>query len=185
MLSTTVNEFMGKTYTLKEIFYDAINNAEKNKVKEVKEAWINLALRIYNKCSDLQEQYTYTPFGIYSKRFQRKDYTAFDDEINYSAPKIEGLYFIGETHFNPITDEKYYWVKIGRATNLNRRMKDYNTHNPMLWRIDFSENYDKEKYYHLKLNDVAIASCNHNEEWFLVDKNTYLEMCEKGFSYFD
>ena len=95
------------------------------------------------------------------------------------------MYFVGETHFNPITDEKFYWVKIGKATNLKQRMQNYNTHNPMLWRVDFSLDYDKEEYYHKRLNEVAIAKCNHNNEWFLVDKTTYLEMSEKGFKFFE
>ena len=108
----------------------------------------------------------------------------FEDGINYEVPAEKGLYFIGETHFNPITDEKYYWVKVGKASNLKNRMKSYNTHNPMMWRIGFNNEYDKEEYYHEQLQKVAIAKCNHNEEWFLVDRITYLEMCEKGFSYF-
>lgn len=112
--------------------------------------------------------------------------TTLDDGIDYFAPDDSGLYFIGETHFNPITDQKYYCVKIGRASNIANRMKQYNTHNPMLWRIDYAideENF--EAYYQSMLTHVALARCSHNAEWFFVDKVTYLEMCAKGFHYFD
>lgn len=147
----------------------------------------NCAVALYNVVEALQEKYDFYPEAPkYSKRFILKGSTseAFDDGINYEAPAEKGLYFIGETHFNPLTDEKFYWVKIGKAINLKDRMKSYNTHNPMMWRIDFNNEYDREEYYHSRLLEIAIAKCNHNEEWFLVDKNTYLAMCEKGFSFF-
>ena len=108
-----------------------------------------------------------------------------NDGINYAAPSTAGLYFVGETHFNPFTKEEFYWVKIGRANNIHERMKQYNTCNPMLFRIDYSHDYEREAYYHERLRMKSIAVCNHNLEWFLVDRNTYLEMCEKGFSYFN
>ena len=114
----------------------------------------------------------------------------FDDGINYNAPEYCGLYFIGETHFNPITNEKFYWVKIGKASNIRERLRNYNTHCPMLYRIDFKEcsNTDVsqlEKTYQMAIKSVALASNNHNKEWFLVDERTYLVMCKKGFAYFD
>jgi len=109
----------------------------------------------------------------------------FDDGIDYNVPACDGLYLIGETHFNPHTDEKFYWVKVGKATNLAERFRQYNTCNPMLFRIDFNTNgYNKEKFYHAKLAAICINKCNHNSEWFLVDRDTYLNICEKGFSYF-
>lgn len=110
----------------------------------------------------------------------------FNDGINYYAPEESGLYFIGDSHINPHTGEEYYWVKIGKSNNLARRMRDYNTCCPMLWRIDFAVHDEAlEGYYHNLLNAVAVAVCNHNEEWFMVSKKTYLEMCAKGFKYFD
>ena len=117
--------------------------------------------------------------------------TDFDDGINYDAPEYCGLYLIGETHFNPITNETFYWVKEGKANNIKKRLADYNTHCPMLYRIDFKkcfnerEAYRVEAQYQAKLKECAIASNNHNKEWFLVDRNTYLEICAKGFNYFN
>ena len=145
-------------------------------------------LNFYNSEEILQEHFDYLPNERqYLKRFIRKGLSKepFDDGIDYFAPNEQGLYFVGETHFNPMTDEKFYWVKIGKAKNLKDRMKSYNTHNPMLYRIDWSDEYEKETDYQIKLMEKAIAKCNHNSEWFLVDKETYLEMCDKGFSYFN
>ena len=65
----------------------------------------------------------------------------FEDGINYEVPAEKGLYFIGETHFNPITDEKYYWVKVGKASNLKNRMKSYNTHKSK------ERNYQKRQHH--------------------------------------
>ena len=108
-----------------------------------------------------------------------------EDGIDYVAPDDGGLYFVGETHFNPATDQKYYCVKIGSASNISNRMKQYNTHNPMLWRIDYAIHKEGlEKLYQSFLSRIALAKCNHNEEWFFVDRDTYLEMCQKGFQYF-
>lgn len=149
---------------------------------------LELIIQTYNSEPILQDSFDYFPNERwYYKKFIRKGTIkeTFDDKINYNTPKMKGLYFVGETHFNPLTDEKYYWVKIGKAANLAERMRTYNTHNPMLFRIDYSSEYEKEEYYHVKLIEKAIARCNHNEEWFLVDRETYLGMCEKGFSYFN
>lgn len=124
-----------------------------------------------------------------SRRVRKNN--AFDDGINYDAPMNSGLYLVGSTYFNPITDDKYYWVKVGRASNIEHRMNEYNTCCAMLYRIDYKRIDDKiecrdaETYYHKRLFDISLATCNHNKEWFLVNKETYLEICEKGFAYFD
>ena len=150
--------------------------------------YLENAIEIYKHCKIVSDKYDYFPeANRYHKRFLLKGTTRkiFDDGIDYECYDVKGLYFVGETHFNPITDEKFYWVKIGKAKNLKERMRSYNTHNPMLYRIDYSADYNKEEWYHNKLAEKAIAKCNHSEEWFLVDRKTYLEMCEKGFKFFE
>lgn len=153
---------------------------------------------LYKESAEVRDWWNYHPSNrFYVDRFVKleqaisatppyKKPKSFDDGIDYHAPACDGLYFIGETHFNPITKEEYYWVKIGKARNIEARLKEYNTTNPMLWRIAFNlHDYDKEKSYHKKLEKVCLNKCNHNEEWFLVDKDTYLAMCEKGFDFFN
>lgn len=108
------------------------------------------------------------------------------DGINYSTPARGGLYFLGATHFNPFTKEEFYWVKIGKAKDFASRLSQYNTCNPMCYRIDFKQGAQAlESWYHTKLRAKCIAKCNHNQEWFLVSRETYLEMCQKGFDYFN
>ena len=152
---------------------------------------------LYKESAEVRDWWRYCPSThFYVDRFTKleqaisvtppnKKVKAFDDGIEYHAPSCDGLYFIGETHFNPITKEEYYWVKIGKARNIEARLKEYNTTNPMLWRIDFNlHDYDREKYYHKRLEKICLNKCNHNAEWFLVDKDTYLKMCEEGFAFF-
>lgn len=152
----------------------------------------NIAYSLYNIYPEIQEKYLFTGAYKIADRFILKSDKItlakhhFDDGINYDTPCYGGLYFIGETHFNPFTKEEFYWVKIGKSSNLAKRMKQYNTCCPMLWRIDFAiDEEDLEEYYHGWLYEHCKAICNHNEEWFLVDRETYLEMCEKGFNYFN
>jgi hypothetical protein len=104
----------------------------------------------------------------------------------YIAPKAPGLYLIGSTHFNPITDEKFYLVKVGStSTTLSTRMSSYRTHNPLAFHIDFLENcsiVNEGKYHEFMRTNYIIME--NNKEWFIVDKQTYFEICEQGFKYF-
>lgn len=101
--------------------------------------------------------------------------------------KKTGLYLVGSTNFNPYTDEKFYWIKIGKAKNMWDRMGGYSTHNPMCWKADFlygEEAYSMEGQYHAKLAAVAFEKGYRSDEWFRVSRETYLAICEKGFAYF-
>ena len=147
---------------------------------------------MYPYCEEAQKKYAmpdYTRGMPFTERIVRRDAKRLEkcvDGIDYDAPDAPGLYFIGETHFNPATDEKYYWVKIGESDNLRKRMNHYNTSNPMLWRIGYKVGCNnEEKAYHERLRAVAVAKGVRNDEWFLVDRDTYLAMCEKGFRYFE
>lgn len=109
-----------------------------------------------------------------------------------------GVYFIGQTTFNPHTLEKFYWVKIGKTTAAVQRFNSYLTTNPCIFFIDWFPvektgkrkflDRDKtrlaevEKKYHEILNVICI--CRHRKEWFQISEKTYLKMCEKGFSHF-
>jgi hypothetical protein len=100
-----------------------------------------------------------------------------------------GLYLIGTTTFNPYTDEKYYWIKVGVSTNLKNRIRQYKPRNPAVFVIDTelmdrSEIYGAEKYCQCWLMENAIAKAKESEEWFLVNRKTYLEINEKGFKFF-
>lgn len=163
---------------------------------------INTCCRFYEIFDKIHNFYEYHPDArLIKDRFTIKSYSSvknkynyydipknniLEDGIDYDAPSINGLYFVGNTVFNPITHEEFYWVKIGMSSNLRKRMNGYNSCNPMMWRIDYKPEAElEENYYHYKLNQICLARNGHNDEWFLVDRETYFEMCNKGFSYFD
>lgn len=108
-----------------------------------------------------------------------------DRETEKTFKKIAGLYFLGEVTANPITFELLYWVKIGVTCNLASRPRQYDTHCPTPYRIDFCGDEELETYYHKLLGACCLDRAAGSEEWFRVDRDTYFEMCKKGFAYFD
>lgn len=104
-------------------------------------------------------------------------------------PKASGLYLIGSTHFDPILNKQYFWIKVGMSTNLRSRMRGYRSQNPMIFIVDFrcfNEEAvgDEEMYCQEKLSESAIALAPNTWEWFLTDKETYMRICDQGFNYF-
>jgi hypothetical protein len=177
-----------KILDLLDTLYMELQNAKST--DERKERY-NKIQGIVNNNPKTHSYYTLYPSArkfkdrVKKKKAKIASLEVFNDGISYDTPTDGGLYFLGETHFNPMTNEKFYWVKIGKAINLRNRLHQYNTCNPMLWRIDFLLHAeDREKHYHSELEKIAIAKCNHNQEWFMVDEKTYLELCNKGFNYF-
>lgn len=113
----------------------------------------------------------------------------FNDNVDRTMEKISGIYVIGTTTFNPNTNEKYYWVKAGRSSNLNQRFISYRTANPAIYPIAWEEHDptdlgEYERYFQLVLMDVAIAKSSFSNEWFLLDETTYKEICAKGCNWF-
>ena len=99
------------------------------------------------------------------------------------APKHEGLYLLGQTTFNPYTDEKQYWVKVGYGSNLNSRLQAYTTTSPCTALIDTTHR-TKEAFCHQILKMISIGKCQQNREWFLVSREVYLAICDRKFAYF-
>lgn len=99
-----------------------------------------------------------------------------------------GCYFVGMVGMNPITQENYYLVKVGFATDISRRIKQYANTNPMLYHnncvlcidgMDEAGYRDGEHNSHLYLARHAIGRAQNSNEWFYVSKETYLQMCEQ------
>lgn len=123
------------------------------------------------------------------RELAEKETPIFHDETTnlLNAPYSCGLYFLGNTAYNPHTNEVCYWVKIGASSNLHSRMKAYATSNPSTFVIGYelTNNYFAEEYrYHRLIEAVSLYRNQNNMEWFMVDRQTYLEMCEKGFDFF-
>ena len=98
------------------------------------------------------------------------------------------VYLIGMTSANPITSEIYYWIKVGIASNLEKRMKSYATHNPCIVKIDVLENKKHGHSYecssHVQLEKVCLSMGKNTKEWFQVNKETYLNILKEGFNWF-
>lgn len=121
----------------------------------------------------------------------RSDVPVFCDDYTHVTAEPEcGLYLIGSTYFDPLDeDKKYYWIKVGMSTNLTKRVKGYATENPMYWLADtlhcgFDIVGDMEHACHIALSDIAYGIAKNTDEWFLVTKEQYFEICSKGFKYF-
>lgn len=119
--------------------------------------------------------------------------SVFENEANpkrREAIAEAGLYFISNTIINPITKEEYYLIKVGMSKNLEDRMKGYRSMNPFLYHIDFFYISNKkwvkayEDMCHHFLNGMGLTKMEGADEWYLVDKELYFEMCEKGFDFF-
>ncbi len=116
------------------------------------------------------------------KLYDRRGRDLFEKN-NIDYPHKDGLYLLGQTFFNPITDEKFYWIKPGTASDLKRRRRDYSTHTAMIWDIDYyTGNELTESGCHRKLKEIALH--RHADEWFSVSREDYLAICEQGFNWF-
>jgi hypothetical protein len=123
-------------------------------------------------------------------------------------PHCGGLYLVGNTIFNPMTNEQFFMVKIGMSINIYDRMKTYATSNPMMFHIGYKivdcdsldlssypsykrkaiqSRYIKEleEQYHKAMEARKFCHFEYAQEWFIVDQKTYLEICEKKFDFFN
>lgn len=105
----------------------------------------------------------------------------------------QGLYLIGSTNFNPYDEnEKLYLIKVGYTTDIQRRMKEYDTTNPMYFKADIKvlnndtieDLRDKEKHCHKILRSKALSKCERNDEWFLMSEEMYKKICKDKFDFF-
>ncbi len=143
-------------------------------------------LEIYHKYEEIQNEWILTYTGHYNNRFQKKKITK---KKNKKYAIIQGLYLIGNTYFNPFTKEEFYWIKVGKSTDIYKRILTYKTHNPMIWEADSIElNTEQmnefEKLCHRQLKEICKEIAENTNEWFMVSRETYLEICEKKWNYF-
>lgn len=158
-------------------------------------------LEIMGQVPETKEYWYYNPNAqLWQNRFGKYDLPSplarevriergivYDPTINrHDAPTEEGLYFIGEVYANPYTEVLQYWVKIGKGENVNRRLGDYRTYTPCAYPIDYQVGgIEKETMYHHLLAAYALGRSESSREWFMVDRETYFAMSEKGFGFFN
>ena len=102
------------------------------------------------------------------------------------SEKFTGLYFMGATYFDPIKNIPYFMVKIGATytSTIAARLRAYTTHNPMIYHKKASLAYSlcpeaSEEKCHQFLRRHSYQVPERGEEWFMVDRETYLELCER------
>lgn len=91
-----------------------------------------------------------------------------------------GIYLIGQTTFDPITKELFYWVKVGQTSNLKGRLSSYQTNNPAIFYIDLLNigvRYESDCVLALRL----ISKKTHRDEWVQVDAKTFSDIYNNGF----
>ena len=179
-------------FTEKEIIELVDKKYKKMMEEKIKTAIGNELLSWIENFSYLQALYTVNKEEfLWIDRIVKNVDNAFcfvKEACSHEAKEELGLYLVGSTFFNPHTKEEFYWIKVGKSTNIAKRMKNYATHNPMLWKQSFyycetKEEMDrKEHYCHKMLENVDLA---HTTEWFQVSRETYLEICDTEWNFFN
>lgn len=143
-------------------------------------------VEIYNNSEYIRNMWSLTEMGHYDNRFKKRKITKKQNKI---VTHTCGLYMVGSVYMNPYTKEEYYWIKVGKSTDVESRILTYKTHNPMIWVNDTfevgTEYLDRlEKLCHKQLKMVCKEVAENTKEWFLVSRETYLKICEKSWDYF-
>lgn len=113
------------------------------------------------------------------------------DSLRLTPPSNPGIYIVGNTLFNPYTNEEFYLVKVGMSKNIKERMKSYCTSNPLLFHIDYVETENVqmaakfEIQCHAVLYSICSMICERSMEWVRVNKDVYIDICNQGYNYFE
>lgn len=98
-----------------------------------------------------------------------------------------GIYLLGQTSYNPDKNEIWYFLKVGKAVNLQRRLKDYNTHNPTYFifatQHGTSATIDQlEIQWQNQIENRGGWHMGDNAEWFIVSPALFNLAKKYGFS---
>jgi hypothetical protein len=96
-----------------------------------------------------------------------------------------GIYFVAMIGITP-DNHKYYLIKNGKADHVKDRIKQYASHNPMIYHnncylpIDPTQEniLTTEANCHEYIAKRAYARAQNTKEWFYVDEKTYYELCD-------
>ena len=99
-----------------------------------------------------------------------------------------GVYLMVQTEFDPITEEKKYYTKVGQSTDIEQRIKSYITHNPCYklidtWELENSVLDCAEKHCHEILAANCVKHIEHSE-WYEINRETFFEIVSNKFGYF-
>ena len=176
---------------------EEVRKEMKYRTGDVSRYHYQIAVELFNTYSFLHNEWEHFPEKHFIRdRFVKKTISVELGKEDFPIPpattptkKTCGLYLIGTTTFNPYTNKPFFWIKIGKSEDLEKRMKSYCSHSPSIWKIDFQEvpksKVDKiEKLYHALLSNIGINSAEHSKEWYEVSKEDYLKICNEKFDFF-
>lgn len=139
------------------------------------------------KKSMLEEFKIIDKYGMTSKQLRESrqyEGAGFPEKLK------SGLYLIGYVLMNPFTKEEFYWLKVGVSVDLASRMEQYQVSCPMVWKNSYCYRKNmkharkEETMCHNLLEKLCIEKGFRSKEWFRVEREVYLDVCQKGFSFF-
>lgn len=96
---------------------------------------------------------------------------------------MRGLYFVAMMAHNP-DGKNFYLVKIGKAEDIGSRMRQYASHNPMIYHNNCSLYINEgrlepyEHNCHNFLNNIAFGRAQNSLEWYYVNEKDYYTLCD-------
>lgn len=109
-------------------------------------------------------------------------------KVEFIWPDKGGVYLLAQIVSPPTRPaERYYIIKVGKSTNLHKRINAYKGMNPFAICIDVKQVPPRdidatEIKYHMLLNKRY--SRQGNTEWFIVPEQEYEKILKKGFDAF-
>lgn len=139
----------------------------------------------YCVCNRIKRKKNYDVQQVLAEMQVDKGYTttyAVDClKIKTEQEHFAGLYIVGDIKYDP-TYGKIFLMKCGGSSDVEKRMKQYATHNPMFFHDGTSlPCYDwsiKEKTVQKFLAQVSIGVPPVSDEWYILPEETYFRLCE-------
>ena len=102
-------------------------------------------------------------------------------KIKTEQEHFAGLYIVGDIKYDPHYG-KLFLMKCGGSNDIEKRMKQYATHNPMFFHDNTSLPCNdwqlKEKTVQHFLERVSIGVPPVSDEWYILPEATYFKLCE-------
>ena len=178
-----------------DYLYDILQDEAKER-----ENCVNIMLYILEQFPATKRIYYYKNYEYFNKdKFVKRNYKYIPkpapiivEEESETIPEIDyndhfaGLYFVGSSFRNPITNKLYFTVKVGEAGDIGARIKQYLGHNAGIYYnhsyfpvADTFTRKAMEKVCHQYLRQFAIGNTQNTVETFQVPECVYLSLCKQ------
>lgn len=104
-------------------------------------------------------------------------------DIN-ELPEKPGIYLLVQIIRDLEDNNSYYAIKVGKSSNLRKRVKSYKGMNPGCACIDFFSCYnysEQEEKFHNKIMQAGGYCCGGNE-WFSISKENFNKILKNGLN---